>query len=75
MKTEHYFIVKYDPSTGWSWDTDLEAGKFNGTIWDVENEVWLHSGKLIESAPEVYEVDGEASSQLAHALMVMNGAQ
>jgi hypothetical protein len=54
MKSEHYFIVKYDPSTGWSWDTDLEAGKFNGTIWDVENEVWLHSGKLIESAPEVY---------------------
>ena len=70
--SEHYFLVKYDSTNGWSWDTDLEAHKLgSGTVFI--NEEWHKTGSLLDTMPEIYQIDEEASSQLTHALLIMNG--
>ena len=65
--SQHHFIVVYDTERGWSWDTETEEARFQGTIFN--------DGEWVNSAhnQEIMDRDNEASDQLCQAIRVMNG--
>lgn len=70
--SEHYFVVRYDPASGWQWDTDTESARFDeGTIW-VDGQ-WVRSGKIYGTAQhKLYDIDEQASEALGKCMQIMN---
>lgn len=70
--SQHHFVVKFDIETRkWSWDTDTESAVFNdGTI--LLGDEWVKSGNIIDTHPNVYNLDEVCSTVLASALDIMN---
>jgi len=69
VKSQHHFIVVYDPERGWYWDTDSEEARFSGTIYLPETDTWVSSSHT----EDIMDTDNEASQQLGQAIRVMNG--
>lgn len=66
---QHHFVVMYDPSVGWTWDTDTEESNFQGCVYLTDREEWVNSSY----SNEINEIDNQASDQLIKAIQVMNG--
>lgn len=66
---QHHFVVMYDPDKGWSWETDVEEARFEGSIYLPERDEWVNSSYN----DEINKIDNEASDQLLTSLRIMNG--
>ena len=70
--SKHHFIITFDTDTKrWAWDTETESAVFTeGTIY--VDDMWVHSGNIIETDEVTYGIDEQGSEVLGHMLRLVN---